>query len=99
MNMEWNYKNIIIKIESDGKFYFAINGEVEVADSLEIAKSRIDIKLKEYYTFSEKDIDNLCKKLNKRESEFVKSLIDELERHRFNAYCKIGISNEMFFDF
>jgi hypothetical protein len=97
--MKWNYKNVIIEIKSDGKFYFSINGKTEKADSLEKAESVIDLSLKDYYTFNEKDIDKLCKKLDKRESEFVRSLIDELSRHRCNAYCDMGITDEMLFDF
>lgn len=97
--MEWNYKNVIIRVESDGKFYFSINGNVNVNNTLGSAKSRIDELLEDYYTFSGKDIDKLCKKLDKRESEFVRSLIKELKRHAFNAYCEIGISDEMLFNF
>lgn len=98
-NMEWNYKNVIISIESDGKFYFSVNGKVNVENTLESAKYRIDELLKDYYTFNEKDIDKLCKKLDKRESDFVRALIEELKLHEFNAYCEIGISDEMLFKF
>lgn len=97
--MNWNYKNVIIEVENDGRFYFSINGKTEKADSLETAKSLINRLLKDYYTFSEKDIDKLCKKLDKRESEFVRSLMDELSRHSCNAYCEMGISDEMLFEF
>lgn len=97
--MEWNYQNVIIKIESDGKFYFSINGEVETTNSLEAAKNRIDNLRLSYYTFSKEDIDKLCKKLDKRESEFVRTLIEELKLHKFNVLCEIGISDEMPFDF
>lgn len=97
--MEWNHKNVIIRIESDGKFYFSVNGEVNIENTLESAKYRIDALLKDYYTFNEKDIDKLCKKLDKRESEFVRALIEELKLHDFNAYCEIGISDEMLFRF
>lgn len=97
--MEWTYKNVIIRIENDGKFYFQVNGKTEKADSLDIAKSLIDIALKDYYIFKKNDIDKLCKKLDKRESEFVRSLIDELNNHKFNAYCEMGISDDMLFKF
>ena len=49
--MEWNYKNVIISIESDGKFYFSVNEKVNIEDTLEEAKRRIDELLKDYYTF------------------------------------------------
>ncbi len=65
--MEWNYKNTIISVESDGKFHFKVNGCLIKEHSLAIAKIRIDELLKDYYTFNKKDIDNLCKKLDKRE--------------------------------
>lgn len=97
--MEWIHKNVIIRIESDGKFYFSVNGEVNVENTLDSAKDKIDSLFKNYYTFNEKDIDKLCKKLDKRESEFVRSLIEELKLHEYNAYCEIGISDEMLFRF
>ena len=97
--MEWNYKNVIISIESDGKFYFSVNGKVNTENTFESAKYKIDELLKDYYTFNKKDIDKLCKKLDKREAEFVRALIEELKLHDFNAYCEIGISDEMLFKF
>ena len=97
--MEWNYKKIIITVESDGKFYFSLNGKVTIEDTLEEAKRRIDELLEDYYTFNDKDIDKLCRKLDKREAEFVRALIEELKLHEFNAYCEIGISDEMLFKF
>lgn len=97
--MEWNYKNVIITVKSDGNFYFSINGEVNIKNTLDSAKVRIDNMLKDYYTFNDKDIDKLCKKLDKRESEFVRALIEELKMHEFNAYCEIGISNDILFKF
>ena len=96
--MEWTYKSVIIRVETDGKFYFSINGEVHIEDSLDFAKHKIDNLLKDYYTFSKKDIDKLCKKLDKREEEFVRNLIDELKNHEFNAYCEIGISDDFLFN-
>ena len=97
--MEWEYKKIIITVESDGKFYFSLNGKVNIEDTLKAAKRRIDELLKDYYTFNDKDIDKLCKKLDKREAEFVRALIEEIKRHVFNAYCEIGISEELLFNF
>ena len=97
--MEWNYKKIIITVESDGKFDFSLNGKVNIEDTLEEAKRRIDELLEDYYTFNDKDIDKLCGKLDKREAEFVRALIEELKLHEFNAYCEIGISDEMLFKF
>ena len=97
--MEWSYKNVIISIESDGKFYFSLNGKVNIETTLEEAKRRIDELLEDYYNFNDKDIDKLCRKLDKREAEFVRALIEELKLHEFNAYCEIGISDEMLFKF
>ena len=97
--MKWNYQNVVIKIKNDGKFYFSLNGEVETTNSLEAAKNRIDSLRTSYYNFSKEDIDKLCKKLDKRESEFVRALIEELKLHEFNPLCEIGISDEMLFDF
>ena len=50
--MEWTYKNVIIRVETDGKFYFSINGEVHTEDSLDCAKHKIDDLLEYYYSFS-----------------------------------------------
>lgn len=81
--MEWNYRNVVITVEENGKFCFSINGKTEKVDSLEIAKSQIDI-----YTFSKMDMDNLCNILTKREGEFVRALITELKRHNFSTNLK-----------
>ncbi len=97
--MEWNYKNVIISIENDGKFYFSVSKKAHTVDTLEAAKHIIDELSESYYTFNDKDIDKLCGKLDKRESEFVRALIEELKLHEFNAYCEIGISDEMLFKF
>ena len=91
--MEWTYKSVIIRVETDGKFYFSLNGKVNIENTLEAAKKMIDELLGDYYTFNDKDIDKLCGKLDKREAEFVRALIEELKLHEFNAYCEIGISD------
>lgn len=95
--MEWNYKNIIIRVESDGCFYFSINGKGDVSYTLNSAKEKIDKALEFYYTFTKSDITKLFKKLDRREQEFVQNLIDELKRHGCNAYCEIGWSDEFLF--
>ena len=97
INMEWNYKNVIIRIENDGCFYFSINDNVTVTDTLNAAKKKIDKALKDYYTFNKSDLDKLYKKLDKRECELIESLINELDIHSSNPYCSIGISNEFLF--
>lgn len=92
--MKWTYKNTDIEIcEATGKFYFSIGGETEFCESLSIAKYRIDVLKKEYYHFSKKDINKLTKKLDNREKEFVLSILEELERHRCNAYCEMGLAD------
>ena len=95
--MEWNYKNIIIKVQSDGCFYFNINNNTYVAFTLSNAKEKIDKTLKDYYTFNKSDLNKLYKKLDKREYELIKSLINELSIHTSNPYCSISISNEFLF--
>lgn len=97
--MEWEYKKITITINEDGFFYFTIKDKTYSRASLEDAKDLIDFELKHYYMFKASDINNLCKKLNERESEFVKALIKELKRHESNAYCEMGILDEMLFKF
>lgn len=95
--MEWNYKNVIIRIENDGRFYFSINDNVNVTDTLNAAKEKIDKTLKDYYTFNKSDLDKLYKKLDKRERELIENLINELNIHASNPYCSIGISDEFLF--
>lgn len=97
--MEWNYKNIIIHIGTDGKFYFTNpNKNIEYYSSLEEAEHRIDYITKEYFYFTKDDFRLLYKKINPREKEFIKNIIDELEIHRDNAYCEIGLSDNLKFN-
>ena len=95
--MEWMYKNVVIRIESDGKFYYVINGKTETANSLEFAYDRIDTLLSYYYNFSKNDIKKMCNKLDKREVDFLTSLINEIKIHEMNAYCEIGLSEDFLF--
>lgn len=94
--MKWVYKNITIYIEEyDGKFYFiAPNKTKECYSSLEEAKNRID---NEYFYFNTGDFEALSKKLNTREREFIANIIEELEIHRNNTHCKIGLSDNLKF--
>ena len=95
--MEWKYKNVTITVtEATGKFKFSVNGVVRLTNSLDSAKDIIDSILKDYYTFNKQDIDNLCKKLNKREAEFVTEMIEEIKHHTDNAYCEMGTSSMWF---
>lgn len=97
--MEWEYKNITISVCSDGIFYFNHKGKGDCANTLIDAKRKIDVLTEGYYNFTEKDISRMLKKLDEREKDFVTSLINELNRHSSNAYCEIGISDEMLFRF
>ena len=97
--MEWIYKNIVITIQQDGFFHFKINEKDYIVPSLYEANLKIDGLLIDYYNFNKQDIDKMFKKLDKREKDFVNSLIEELNRHRFNACCGIGLSEDMLFNF
>lgn len=92
--MEWEYKQVKISIDSDGTFYFRIDGILYTEWSLNDAKRVIDEKLKSYYLFTQKDMDRLMSKLDKREKELVRSLYQEIEGHRNSAYCEQGISEK-----
>lgn len=88
--MKWTHKNIDITINpSNGKFGYTIV-EYQECDSLAMAKSLIDIELKEYYKFTSNDKKAMFKKLNKREKHFVETLMKEFKNHNENAYCQIG---------
>lgn len=96
--MEWIYKNTKICIKEDGKFYFAVNGNNYIEETLDSAKSKIDNLLNHYYKITEADLKHMYTKLNNREQAFIQNLIDELACHDLNAYCELGIHNELRFD-
>ena len=97
--MEWTHNNIKIKINEDGFFYFTYNGNTIKSRSLNGAKFKINEVAEKYYKFTKADFINLFKKLDMREQDFVKSLIDELNLHSDNVYCEIGISDEFLFSY
>lgn len=72
--MEWMYKNIEIVVYSDGSFTFRFKDSEYKYDSLKEAKCKIDSLTADYYTFTQKDMDRLMKKLDNREKELVRSL-------------------------
>lgn len=92
--MEWIYKNIKIVVYSDGSFVFKYKDSEYTYYSLREAKSKIDSLVSEYYTFTQKDMDKLMKKLDNREKELVRSLYQEIDKHTNNAYCEIGICED-----
>lgn len=92
--MEWTYKNIKITVYSDGAFIFRYKNSEYTYYSLKEAKSKIDSLVSEYYTFTQKDMDKLMKKLDNREKELIRSLYQELKLHMHSNYCEQGISEE-----
>ena len=97
--MKWNYKNVEVTIdEDDGLFYFEIGGKEYSEESLNKAKEIIDEERIEYYNITKKDLDKLYAKLDSREKDFVRALMEELDRHDCNAYCQIGITDEFEFN-
>lgn len=97
--MEWTYKDIKITICEDGYFYFTYNGKITKSNTLSEAQYKINDVTEKYYTFTKADFTKMFKKLDNRERNLVKSLIDELNLHSDNAYCEIGISNDFLFSF
>lgn len=97
--MQWTYKECKIFINDDGTFKFCVNGKFEEAESLREAKNTIDERLKVYYNFTDDDYKKLLSKLDKRESTFVKEVLQELANHCNNAYCEMGISDDFPFNF
>lgn len=89
--MEWEYKQVKISIDSDGLFYFKIDGAFYKQKTLEDAKKSIDEFSKSYYNFTQKDMDKLMSKLDKRERDLVRSLYKEIECHANSPYCEMGI--------
>lgn len=94
--MEWNYKGVKIKVNSDGKFYFSFAGKFYAENSLGEAKSNIDNLTKDYYTFNEKDYKILLVKLTPREQHFIKNLVEAYECHLGNPYCELGYNLQDF---
>lgn len=92
--MEWNYKNIKITIDAEGMFYFNYLDIDYKYTSLQEAKNSIDSLSERYYTFTQKDMNILMRKLGTRERDLVRSLYQEIEKHRRNAYCEIGIAED-----
>lgn len=92
--MEWTYKNIKITVCSDGAFIFRYKDSEYTYYSLNEAKSKIDSLVSGYYTFTQKDMDKLMKKLDNREKELVRSLYKELKLHMRSNYCEMGIIEE-----
>lgn len=90
--MEWEYKKIKIHVESDGYFHWEINGNKCKASRLNDAKEEIDEQTRDYYRFTSADLDKLLSKLNAREVEMMKALIDECNNHIGNAYCSIDFN-------
>lgn len=93
--MEWEHKKVMISIEYDGLFYFRIGSILYTERTLNDAKRFIDEKLKSYYLFTQKDMDKLMSKLDKREQDLVRSLYKEIEGHMNSAYCEQGISEDV----
>jgi len=93
--MEWRYKKINITVNGEGFFVFVINGEKFEEITLKNAKSTIDKALGDYYHFTQKDMDKLLNKLDEREKELVHSLCQEISNHCGNAYCGLGIVDEV----
>ena len=96
-NMEWTYKNVKIEICEDGYFYFTHNGKTIKSNTLSEAQYKINDVTEKYYKFTKADFSKMFKKLDSREQNLVKSLIDELNLHSNNAYCEIGISDDFLF--
>lgn len=92
--MKWIHKNIEISINSEGRFFFNVRGKDFSTTSLDEAKEIINETLSSYYTFTQKDMDKLLSKLDKREQELVKSLYHELDNHIDSNYCELGICQE-----
>ena len=90
--MEWEYKQVKISIDSDGIFYFKIGSILYTERTLDGAKMVIDEKLKSYYLFSQKDMDRLMSKLDKREQELVRSLYQEI----WKIQCKLPPKTKRF---
>lgn len=90
----WKYKGIVIMLNKEGNFSFAINNEKRIYSSLNGAKAEIDNVFKENYTFSKNDLENLFRKCSQKEKAFLNALIEELSFHYNNSYCELGLCNK-----
>ena len=98
-SMEWTHKNVKISVCEDGYFHFTHNGKTITSNSLSEARYKIDDATETYYKFTKADFTKMFKKLDARDQDFVKNLIDELNLHSGNAYCEIGISDDFLFSY
>ena len=90
--MEWIHKNIKIWVDASGLFCYVVDDKLYQHNTLFDAKIDIEKKTRAYYNFTNKDISTLLKKLDKREAEFVKAIMCELENHKDSAYCELGVN-------
>ena len=90
--MEWIHKNIKIWVDASGLFCYEVDDNLYQCSTFFDAKIDIEKKTRAYYNFTNKDISTLLKKLDKREAEFVKALMSELEDHKGSAYCEQGVN-------
>ena len=90
--MEWTHKNIKIWVDTSGLFCYEVGDKLYQSNTLFDAKIDIEKKTRAYYNFTNKDISTLLKKLDKREAEFVKAIMCELENHKGSAYCEQGVN-------
>lgn len=97
--MEWVYKNIKIWVNDSGLFCYEVGGNLYQCHTLLEAKIDIEKRTETYYNFTNKDIITLLKKLDKREAEFVKALMCELEIHKNSAYCEQGVNIDFRYDY
>ena len=95
--MDFTYKKNIISVNSNGMFEFTYNNKKHYCESLRDSKELIDSLVRSYYQFNNDDLFKLLDKLDEREQDFVKSLIEEIERHSDNAYCELGITDAFLF--
>jgi hypothetical protein len=97
--MEWIHKNIKIWVDTSGLFCYEVDDKLYQCSALIDAKIDIEKKTKAYYNFTNKDISTLLKKLNKREAEFVKAIMYELDSHKESAYCEQGVNIDFNYDY
>lgn len=97
--MEWTYKNVKITICKDGYFYFTHNGKTIKSNTLSEAQYKINDVTRKYYTFTKADFTKMFAKLDVKEQDFIKNLVNEIDRHADNAYCELGITDAFLFSY
>lgn len=77
---EFTYRGIDIVVNQEGLFFFKFDGFRYEFQSLKEAQKKIDKLVEKYFTVNVEFCDSVLEKLDGKERQFVKNLIEETYR-------------------